>query len=149
MKQSQFYRLAIVGVLWLSIGAGCQKDPPLPKCDNGSCCWKDQDNKFIKRINNVPANFDGISFGLKEAISEFEGRKLTGAIVCENQWEQIGKMNLGRNVIIDPITNKVRLVDSTRQYPYRLWGIVYEVKVLTITGAPLYSVYVDKVEKAQ
>ena len=149
MKQNQLYRLAIVGVLWLSIGVGCQKDPPLPKCDNGSCCWKDQDNKFIKRINNAPANFGGLGFGLKEPISEFEGSKLYGAVVCLIQHEQIGKMNLEENVIIDPITNKVRLVDSTRQYPYRVWGIVYEVKVLTITGAPLYSVYVEKVERVQ
>ena len=149
MKQNQLYRLAIVGVLWLSIGAGCQKDPPLPECDNGSCCWPGEGLEFVKRANGTPADFDGLAFSFKEAITEFKGVSLYGALTCPVQEQEVTSLNLKANVFFDPVTGKARLADSTQQYPYLVWGIIYKVDIPTIAGYPLHSIRVEKVESAR
>jgi hypothetical protein len=150
MKLNRLRRIAAVGVLWLCVSVGCSKDPLLPACENGKCCWEGYTPKFVKRLDDAPAEYGGSGFVFKDILIEESGYKLDRAIICRVHWDMVNKMNLKNNMTIDPKTNKVRLIDSTRQYPYRVWGIVYEIPEIPNFGAiPTLAVRIEKVEEVK
>ena len=142
MKQNQLFRIAIVGVLWLCVGAGCQKDPPEPDC------WKGQRTRLVKRLDGALAYTDGLTFGFKDTLIGTAAGPLYGAIACQTQWDELRRMNLKVNVTTE--NNKVRLIDSTRIYSYKVWGTVYELPDQpNVAPIPTLSVWIDKVEEVK
>lgn len=152
MKQNQFYRLAIVGMLWLSIGAGCQKDPPeawVKSCNDGTCCMQDmQQYDYVETIENLPADLIEktlifsrdlpLSNG-PEWLNQSTGDKYkaNGAGVCDfTKYKLAG------------LQNTVPLDGSAYPYQYRVWGKVYHASNRpTLVAKPVLYIYLEKIEK--
>ncbi|GAB2561490.1 hypothetical protein [Spirosoma areae] len=147
MKTTKLRSLAVVVVLWLALGAGCSKEPPLPDCKNGSCCSPGTQAMFFKRINGALADYGGLSFGFKDPVNVVNGIVVDGIPICDVQWDMIDAMRLKSNVTI--ANGKIRLIDSTNRYRYRVWGIVYEhPEIINWLPVPDYRIRVEKVEEA-
>ncbi|QHV99158.1 hypothetical protein G8759_24680 [Spirosoma aureum] len=105
-------------------------------------------NTVVRTYVNAPAYFGGSSFTFQDSITWFGSRLIRTAFICSVQGEQIQHMNLTNSIVIDPVTLKARLVDSTNMYPYRVWGTIYRVPIYAFDGAPVHAVRIDKIEKA-
>ena len=44
------------------------------------------------------------------------------------------------------VNGKVRLIDSTRAYPYRVWGTIYNLVDWYGIAGPVYAIRLDRVE---
>lgn len=144
MKRNRLRSIAALGVLWLCVSVGCRKDPPeIP-------CWEGLEDQFVKRMEGVPARYDGTVLLFNKPYVVINGVALSDAFVCPSQKEQVKAMNLKSNVIYDPKTDRFRLVDSTRAYPYRIWGNIYLNDLnWSILGLPNHGIRVEKIEEVK
>ena len=148
MKQNQLYRLAIVGVLWLSIGAGCQKDPPevqAKSCNDGTCCMQDtRQYDYVETIEAQPADLLYGNLIFKNGFptnAERESFKSISLGICD--LSRAKTQNLPNTVPIDSIGMRLPY-----PYRYRVWGKVYSDKfVQTFGSSPFLMIYVEKIEK--
>lgn len=142
-KAKSLSMIAVIGVI---MGMGCQKELALPSCENGSCCWEGLGPTFVKRVDAARADYGGTAFSFKDPLSVIDGFEAHGALVCPVQKDMLSTKNLFNNYAVE--NNKVRLVDSTRIYPYRVWGIIYKLSGMTSIGStPNYAVRVEKIEE--
>lgn len=138
----------ISAMLSLVFGGGCSQESALPSCRNGSCCWEGQEVEYVKRLDGVRAEYGGSAFALKEPISIINGYEAHGALICSIQEDMLSEKKLFNNVTV--VGTQIRLVDSTRIYPYRVWGIIYNIKSITgIIPRPTYAVYIERVEEVK
>lgn len=146
MKRTQWRSLAAIGVLWLALGAGCQKDPPQPQsCDNGTCCMQDtRQYDYVETIENQPADLGGPPFfakwglALKNGIptkSQFQAR---GVQVCDLSLTKV--INLKQTAPPPPDT-------SSGPYHYRVWGKVYTDHSIPLVPPSYMYIYIDRIEE--
>ncbi|KAB7733066.1 hypothetical protein F5984_03770 [Rudanella paleaurantiibacter] len=132
-----FQRL-IVSVLWLGIGASCQKDPPEPDYECGIGCCTNVEVFFVNRLEGVPMDKVGsTSMVLK-------GYNLNEAIFpCLFQ---------PKNEVFDssPVTYN-RTFTSADSIPppfkFRVWGVLYKDRGFGVFGIPTYWVKFERVER--
>lgn len=141
--------LLIVAILCLVLFGGCSKESALPACENGSCCWEGTGPEFVRRLDDARAEYGGSAFLLREPISIIDGYESHSALVCQVQGDMLREKNLFNNATV--VDNKVRLVDSTRIYPYRVWGIIYNLKnvIGIIPKRPTYALYIERIEEVK
>ncbi len=142
MKQNQLYRLAIVGVLWLSIGVGCQKDPPEAQptsCRDGTCCGVDKGYyRYAESYENVPVTLTGPYGGwfleFKKPLPTVTAEPwITAAEVCSLTLDNIVRISQQR-----PDETFIKC---------RVWGRLYtadEIPTFTI-GVPRFFA-IDRIE---
>jgi hypothetical protein len=136
--------MAVVGLLWLGLSAGCS--PPDP-CKDGECCMPNTPNLFVKRLDGIRVDYINVGFVLKEPI-KIMGRRdslIDAAFTCQVQEDLIAGMHLKSNTMIDK-DGKIRPIDSTRAYPYRLWGTFYETPGIHLLVYDAYAIRVEKIE---
>ncbi|WP_148562414.1 hypothetical protein [Spirosoma radiotolerans] len=151
MRINQLLNLVAMGVLWLHVGAGCQQDPTLTDCKNGDCCWPKETNRFVRRLEGSRAGVLGSGFIFQDQLSSSQYGPVQSCLMCPVQADQINAMklddNMKDNVEYDGDGN-FHLVDSTRAYPYQVWGTLYELTdIPKLTSAPVYVFRLDKAEK--
>ena len=144
MTKYQLLNQLTVGVLWLVLGAGCQKDPPEPNpsgCRTGST---NSDLKFVVRLNGVllqqfSSNFIVLQTPIKDPRLSTSSNEIYGDVVCP----------LSSNYIENIVAERKQDPNgSTRQY--KLWGVIYEdyLSIPINPGTRAYLFQVDKIEKA-
>lgn len=143
----QFFQyMPIIGVILLTnIGVSCKKDN-LTDCDNGSCCWPNQNNQFVKKVENVRAEYGGSAFAFQTPITG-NTYQIKSALTCSTQQSMLDQMKLFNNYTFDT-NGKVRLVDSSRAYSYKVSGIIYELVDSPGIAGPIYTIRIDKIDPA-
>ncbi|QHV99156.1 hypothetical protein [Spirosoma endbachense] len=141
MKSNQLRSLSTVGLLWLGLSAGCS--PPDP-CKNGECCGRGKVT-FVRRVEGARAEYGGIVFAFQEVVSAAPNINQASAFTCPTQQAMITALHLKSNTMVDA-TGKIRLIDSTHAYPYRVWGTIYNLVEMPGFAGPNYAIRLDKVE---
>ncbi|TAE30614.1 MAG: hypothetical protein EAZ91_09785 [Cytophagales bacterium] len=141
MNKYTLFRQLIVGVLWLGMGASCQKDPPKPiSCNDGSCCNSDSyQYDYIEYIRDMPVN---INYG---------GEVLTFSKDVPTIWQakspvaQICKLSLSK---VQNLRQLDKGVYTRNSYQYKVSGKLFNnASWQTITFIPSMSIYIDKIEE--
>jgi hypothetical protein len=148
MKKNQLFRMAVVAVLWLCIGAGCNKDsdPTDPTECGPGCCFPNSSTRFAARLDGVLLRSAGEWYIFLEKDfydvalldrSDVEDRekKSNFLTICEVQkdyWKSL-RTNLNRDK------------------KYKVWGTVYvDIMTFTYVAFPMpYSVKIDRIEEVQ
>lgn len=122
---------------------GCKKDTEaLPEC------WGTQRIKPLKRLEGVRADFSGGGFMYKEPQELPWGGPTGRTPVCPDQINDLKNLNLIDN--FDIKDNKGFWIDSTRIYPYKVWGTIYEFPdIINILPIPTTKLWIEKVEEVQ
>jgi hypothetical protein len=152
MNKHQCFRQLIVGVLWLGMGAGCQRDDPTTRsCNDGTCCGQRSDAyEYTEYVQGVQADllFDGSTQS-----PAYNGYVL----VLKNRLPIASQFGAQSTRVCDLSLSKVKAVkpsltsisDSTT-FKYRVWGKLFYLKdVQTITATPVLYIYVDRIVPAK
>lgn len=138
MQNSKLRGVVILATLWLGLISGCTK-PPDP-CEDGSCCGYGKMG-FVRELEGMRGEWGPGGFSFPERLASNQSSALT----CPAQDSLIVALHLKTNTEFGP-DNRIRLIDSSRVYPYRVWGTVYQLQELNGFGGPLYSIVLKKVE---
>lgn len=140
MVKYRLFNQLIAGVLWLLLGAGCQKDPPEPDytCKRGCCI--DDEVFFVEKLEAEPMDkTSSITMVLKSRGVE------ESVLVClfqpKNSVFESSSPTYERQF---PLSTS-----PTPPYRFRVWGALYRDRGIGFTGIPMYWVKFDRVEKIQ
>ena len=114
-------------------------------CLNGECCWRGYRNTITRRIEGSRAGLSGGSFIFEDQVFK---SPFNSASICPIQAQELKTMNLENNLNIDSRTGRINIIDSTRLYPYKVWGTLYLIDIPD-TFAATYGFRVDRIEKVQ
>ncbi|QIP15597.1 hypothetical protein G8759_24675 [Spirosoma aureum] len=152
MKTNQLRSLAVVGMSWLALGVGCQKDPPKPgpevahSCNDGTCCMLDaRYYDYVETIANEPADLSGSSLTFKNG---FPSKAVSETFKAYS----LGVCDLSHAKIVGLLNTVSLNAKSWEDYPfrYRVWGKVYHDRLTqTIIASPILNVYVDRIEEVK
>lgn len=152
MKTNQVYRAAIVGVLWLCVGAGCRKDPPEPvSCSDGTCCMGDmRPYDYVETIANAPADLYGKTLIFKSPLPAGNDPRwyntTTGARL---QATALGTCSLSDSKVAG-LKWTYPLDGSQGPYRYRVWGKVYHDRdAQPIVPVPVLYIAIDRIEEVK
>ena len=143
MTKYQLLRQFIVGVLWLVLGAGCQKHPPKPtSCDNGTCCNADSyQYDYIEYIRDMPVN---ISYG---------GGVMTFSkpVPTVSSW-LIKVPSVTICILSSSKTESLKTLDQGGNpkgvYQYKVSGKLFDnASWQVISGVRPLSIYIDNIEE--
>ncbi|SFF30477.1 hypothetical protein [Spirosoma endophyticum] len=147
MKINKIMVLCLVALTSMAMGLGCHKDS-LPPCEGGNCCWQGGGPEFVKRVDGARAEYGGSGFSLMEPISVTNGYESHSVLLCPVLEDMVRKKKLFNNYTA--VGNQVRLIDSTRLYRYRVWGIIYKMNnIIGIIPRPTYAISIDRIEDFQ
>jgi hypothetical protein len=126
--------------------SSCRKEPK-PDCWDGSCCDQDKNRyQYIKYLDNAsvdlsgPPEFSGWGLVLKEGVKIGQKTTVSAILICDNCIEKVKQLS--------PTFTKETALNPP--YSYRVWGKIVEDKLSTsLTGLPILSIYVDRIEKVQ
>lgn len=156
MKKTQIRSLAAVGLLWLTLGAGCQKDPPKPNttlsCTNGTCCMQDAGQyDYVETIENEPADLIRQTLIFKNHLplsndpkwyKSSTGGKYKSITLSVCSLSQAKIAGLKRTVPLE--------TGAPYPYTYRVWGKVYhDPNYQTLLAIPVLFIYVDRIEEVK
>lgn len=144
MCRTQLKSRTGVALLWLFLTTSCDKNSAEP-CINGECCWSGYRNTVLQQVEGKRAGFLGNAFLFEDQVF---GADYNTAMICSTQIKKLQDMNLENNFTTDYRTGKARLVDSTRLYPYKVWGTVYIIDIPN-TLVATRGFHVDRIEKVQ
>ncbi len=141
MTKYQLLRQYIMGVLWLVLGAGCQKDPPEPtSCNDGTCCNTDSyQYNYVEYIRDMPVNinYGGVVLTFSSDVPTIWQAKAPTAQVCN--------LSLSKIQNLKPLDQGV---NPRSFYQYKVSGKLFNnASWLTITFIPSMSIYIDKIEE--
>lgn len=129
---------------------GCQR-ADVDDCPDGSCCYPGETNQFVRRLTGERAGVLGTGFIFKQPLGPSAYGPIFSCQSCPAQTDELVARNLEDNMATNfafDATGRVYLIDSTRAYPYRVWGTLYELtQVAKLTSAPVYVFRLEKAEK--
>ena len=152
MKRTQWRSLSAVGVLWLALGAGCQKDPPQSQsCDNGTCCMQDtRQYDYVETIENQPADLLGVTLIFKNLLpinndplwynaGTGDKYKSLSAEICSLSKSKVSSLK-----------NTVPLSGSNYPFRYRVWGkVYYDPNTQTTVATPVLFISIDRIDEVK
>jgi hypothetical protein len=155
MNKTNFISWAAVGVLWLSVGVGCQKDPPVTSvpeprsCDDGTCCMTDKAGySYLLKVENEPADL----------IADQRDQNIIASINLKNAYPSVADRpdaiyRISSALFCDLSINNLKGLSPSAEfggpytYKYRVWGAIYALKTITFTGQPITFFYITRIEK--
>lgn len=153
MNVNKFFRTVTVGVLWLCMGASCQKDPPAPKCD-ASCCFTDplpQYDLFAARLDGaLLSDIKEVYVVLKDPVFDVTLKDRTDLkdsekstrflLACQKQATYLKELEA-----------KLKADPNYAKQQYAVWGNVYwDFTSSTFNPYPKpYAVYIEKIERVR
>ncbi len=146
MKTNRVMRMAAVGVLWLSLSAGCRKDPPDPKqlysCSDGTCCNSDTRHYIYDgSIEGLQVNLIGGSYVTAVYFEE----PLPGNYLIQ----EVRLCNLSRNKV-SGLQPAAIIGGNFATYKYRVWGkLYYDPDYQTLTATPIEFLYIDRIDEVK
>lgn len=138
-----FLTISILVLGCLLATTGCTKDSEaLP------VCWGTQRIKALKHLDGVRADFYGGGFMYREPQELPWGGPIGRTPVCPDQANDLKNLNLIDN--FDIKNDKGYWIDSTRNYPYKVWGTIYEfIDIPNIIAIPTTKLWIEKVEEVR
>ncbi|AQG78233.1 hypothetical protein [Spirosoma montaniterrae] len=156
MKPNQLFRMAVVGVLWLSMGVGCRKEEPdidapvFPLvCNDGTCCLAQPGRSYyhVADVNGAEMNIRG---GLSPGVhfKELQPQKFNTTLPVQNEKAYMKVMEICKLSLKN--AGGVPLVpwdEPVTTFPYRVWGKIYnDPNFATWDAKPVNYLYIDRIE---
>jgi hypothetical protein len=147
MNKTNFISWVAVVVLWLSVGVGCQKDPPEPDpvCKPG-CCFGTIGVRFAAPLEGTliealgdPVLFEKPVTDLRIPASSCYDKQIVNAFICPLKEEAY--------------FNRLKELSKYPDYKnkrHRVWGVMYEDSTATPPFRPCSKVYYftfDRIER--
>jgi hypothetical protein len=149
MNKTRLSSWAAVGVLWLGMSVGCQKEPPEPDpepaCPKG-CCSDVGELAFAARLDGLPLKYVGLDvIELQETVTDkvlFDGKpkQIRFGIPCTTQAQE--------QLVIDFMA-ELRKDPKLSVTQYKIWGIAYDSNSSTYIPDRIYAFKITRFERIQ